>query len=115
MKISKHRLNCGKLDKSRILLFEEPKSTSLLGSLPNIDKYKCRCHLNHIADHYGGDSCGSTESMLDEADDFLHELVDKHLFTQKKHKNLFEHVLKQTHERCSENNMRFGKGEICIF
>lgn len=50
--------------------------------------------------------------MLDEADDFLHELADKHLLTQKKHKNASEYVLKQMHERCSENNLRFGEEEI---
>lgn len=110
MKICKHCLNCGKQDKLRIL-FKESKSIILLGSLPNIDKYTCSCHLNYPSECYG-DSCGSTESVLNEADDFLHELVDKHLFTQKKHTNISEYVLKQLHDRCSENDLKFGEEEI---
>lgn len=60
--------------------FQEVKPKSVLGSLPDLrPECACCCPRSRIAARTTifrhGDSCGSTESILDEAEDFLQESV----------------------------------------
>lgn len=61
--------------------FQEVKPSSVLGSLPDLrPECACGCPRSRISARTTtfrhGDSCGSTESILDEAEDFLRESID---------------------------------------
>lgn len=94
--------------------FQEQSSSSVRGSLPDL-RPDCACgcprsriHARHHAIRYG-DSCGSTESILDEADDFLRESIDGVLLNDNEPtSNSSGTILKTATRRCSENDLKKG-------
>lgn len=88
--------------------FQEPRTNTVRGSLPDLSYCACGClrsrYATRTALHYG-DSCGSTDSILDEADDFLSESIDGVLLQDTEATNTFEAGSKTTIRRCSENDL----------
>lgn len=84
--------------------FQESKTNSVRGSLPDLrPECACGCPRSRITTRSSafrhGDSCGSTESILDEADDFLRESID----SETAHSTGF--LAKEKSRRFSENDI----------
>lgn len=96
--------------------FQDVKSSSVLGSLPDLrPACACGCPRSRprtITCRYG-DSCGSTESILDEAEDFLRESIDGIISHGPHITHSNEFLLKETVRRCSENDIN-KKGTYCL-
>lgn len=90
--------------------FQETKHNSIRGSLPDL-RPDCACGCPRVRATRAstiryGDSCGSTESILDEAEDFLRESIDGVLLHDTENSN----ITKTTFTRSSENDLN-NKGK----
>lgn len=93
--------------------FQENKGSSVRGSLPDLrPECACGCRRSRINSRTTalrhGDSCGSTESILDEAEDFLRESIDGVLLhdSDTAHSSGFlAKGVNQASRRCSENDI----------
>lgn len=100
--------------------FHETKTNSVRGSLPDLrPECACGCPRSRIAARASafrhGDSCGSTESILDEADDFLRESIDGVLLHDSDTAHSSGFLAKGTSRRFSENDInKKGKKISCI-
>lgn len=96
--------------------FQEAKTNSVRGSLPDLrPECACGCPRSRIASRSTafrhGDSCGSTESILDEAEDFLRESIDGVLLHDSDTAHSSGFLAKSAPRRCSENDIN-KKGKI---
>lgn len=88
--------------------FQEVKPNSVRGSLPDLrPECACGCPRSRVSarttTYRYGDSCGSTESILDEAEDFLRESADGLHDGNATHSSGF--LAKDSTRRCSENDI----------
>lgn len=91
--------------------FQEPNQNTVRGSLPDL-RPECACgcsraRINRNSALRHGDSCGSTESLLDETEDYLRKSVEGVLGQE----NETASTMKQTanvNRRCSENDIKRG-------
>lgn len=89
--------------------FQEIKPNSVRGSLPDLrPECACGCPRSRISvrttSFRHGDSC-STESILDEAEDFLRESIDGVLLHDSDLAHSSGFLVKETSRRCSENDI----------
>lgn len=97
--------------------FQEVKPNSVLGSLPDLrPECACGCPRSRISTRTTssfryGDSCGSTESILDEAEDFLRESIDGVILHDADRAHSSGFLEKKAARRCSENDIT-KKGAI---
>lgn len=93
--------------------FQEHKNNSVRGSLPDLRPCACSCLRSRITSRSTAfrhvDSCGSTESILDEADDFLRESIDGIMLHDSDTGNSSGFLTKGVLRRCSENDIKKGK------
>lgn len=90
--------------------FQESKTNSVRGSLPDLrPECACGCPRSRITARTSafrhGDSCGSTESILDEADDFLRESIDGVLLHDSETTHSTGFLTKEKSRRFSENDI----------
>lgn len=90
--------------------FQEVKTNSVRGSLPDLrPECACGCPRSRIAARATafrhGDSCGSTESILDEAEDFLRESIDGVLLHDSDRAHSSGFLAKGTSRLCSDNEI----------
>lgn len=90
--------------------FQEVKPNSVLGSLPDLrPECACGCPRSQIfvrtASFRHGDSCSSTESILDEAEDFLRESIDGVILHDSDTAHSSGFLAKEAPRRCSENDI----------
>lgn len=90
--------------------FQETKTNSVRGSLPDLrPECACGCPRSRIAARATtfrhGDSCGSTDSILDEAEDFLRESIDGVLLHDSDTAHSTGFLTKGASRRCSENDI----------
>lgn len=90
--------------------FQEVKPSSVLGSLPDLrPECACGCPRSRVSTrtttYRHGDSCGSTDSILDEAEDFLRESIDGVLLNDADAIHPGGFLTKETTRRCSENDI----------
>lgn len=90
--------------------FQEVRPNSVLGSLPDLrPECACGCPWSRTSarktTYRHGDSCGSTESILDEAEDILRESIDGTLLHETNAIHSNEFLIKETTRRCSENDI----------
>lgn len=90
--------------------FQEVKPNSVLGSLPDLrPECACCCPRSRISARTNnfrhGDSCGSTESILDEAEDFLRESIDGVMLHDSDTAHSSGFLAKETSRHFSENDI----------
>lgn len=90
--------------------FQEVKANSVRGSLPDLrPECACACPRSRIRTRASafrhGDSCGSTDSILDEAEDFLRESIDGVLLHDSDTAHSTGFLAKGASRRCSENDI----------
>lgn len=90
--------------------FQEVKPNSVRGSLPDLrPECACGCPRSRISTRTTsfrhGDSCGSTESILDEAEDFLRESIEGVILHDSDAAHSSGFLLKEAARRCSENDI----------
>lgn len=98
--------------------FQEAKPNSKLGSLPDLrPECACGCPRSRISTRTTsfryGDSYGSTESILDEAEDFLRESIDEVILHDADGAHTSEFIIKEATRRCSENDIN-QKGTLYL-
>lgn len=111
----KHRHHGGiktseSLNHASRVTFHVPKTNKIRGSLPNLSYCVCSCLCSKYAIRYD-DSCGSTESILGEADDFLRLSIDGAFLRD----SLSKHSIEAVPERCSENDLHSNGNEWSSF
>lgn len=96
--------------------FAEPNRNKTRSSLPDLRSVcTCGCGRNHDARNstsFGlGDSYGSTESLIDEAENFLCKSIDGVFVRDEK---TTPKTMLAVNRRCSENDIKRGNGSFCL-
>lgn len=95
--------------------FQEPNAHGVRGSLPDL-RNECTCSARRSGRsmlRIYGDSSGSTESLLDEADDFLRKSMDGVAYNNDD--DLYAKRPNSNNRRCSENDIKKGIKYLYIF
>lgn len=94
--------------------FQEPIQ-KVRGSLPDL-RPDCACGCSRNSSQNAsrlfryGDSCGSTESMIDESDNFFHRSIDEVL----SHEKFSKPTTSSSVRHCSENDLIRGRDIIIL-
>lgn len=94
--------------------FQEPNQNTVRGSLPDL-RPDCTCGCSRVRTNRNstlrhGDSCGSTESLLDETEDYLRKSVDG-ILNQENESTSTAKQNANVNRRCSENDIKRG---VCV-